>query len=110
MRAEAKEDERADILERRDYLLGKLITSPKRVVDQMPSIVGAQFQGEWALYSCSMLSAALANISITYPETREENLRSMEQLIEIVLSPELRRYDAVRWGEDPLESIDARQK
>ena len=28
MRAEAREDERADILERRDYLLGKLITSP----------------------------------------------------------------------------------
>ncbi len=105
MRAEAKEDERADILERRDYLLGKLITSPKRVVDQMPSIVGAQFQGEWALYSCSMLSAALVNISTTYPETREENMRSMEQLIEIVLSPELRHYDAMRWGEDPLESL-----
>ena len=106
MRAEAREDERTDILERRDYLLGKLITSPQRVVDQMPSIVGAQFQGEWALYSCSMLSVALANISTTYPDTREENLRSMEQLIEIVLSPELRRYDAVRWGEDPLESLD----
>ena len=106
MRAEAKEDERADILERRDYLLGRLITSPKRVIDQMPSIVGAQFQGEWALYSCSMLSAALVNISTTYPETREENMRSMEQLIEIVLSPELRRYDAMRWGEDPLESLD----
>ena len=28
MRAEAREDERTDILERRDYLLGKLITSP----------------------------------------------------------------------------------
>ena len=106
MRAGAREDERADILERRDYLLGKLITSPKRVVDQMPSIVGAQFQGEWALYSCSMLSAALVNISTIYPDTREENLRSMEQLIEIVLSPELRRYDAMRWGEDPLESLD----
>ena len=78
MRAEAREDERADILERRDYLLGKLITSPQRVVDQMPSIVGAQFQGEWALYSCSMLSAALVNISTIYPDTREENLRSME--------------------------------
>ena len=106
MRAEAREDERADILERRDYLWGKLITSPQHVVDQMPSIVGAQFQGEWALYSCSMLSAALANISTTYPDTREENLRSMEQLIEIVLSPELRRYDAVRCGDDPLESLD----
>lgn len=106
MRAEAREDERADILERRDYLLGRLITSPERVIEQMPSMVGAQFQGEWALYSCSMLSAALANISTTYLDTREENLRSMEQLIEIVLSPELRRYDTMRWDEDPLESLD----
>jgi hypothetical protein len=106
MRAEAKEDERADILERRDYLLDKLVTSPKRVIDEMPSAVGTQFQGEWALYSCSMLSAALTNISTTYPDTRDENLRSMEELIEIVLSPELRYYDSMRWGEDPLESLD----
>ncbi len=96
MRAEAMENERADIMGRRDYLLGKLITSPERVIDQMPSIVGAQFQGEWALYSCSMLSAALANISQQYPETRDENIHHIERLIEIVMSPELRRYDATR--------------
>ena len=106
MRAEAMENERADIMGRRDYLLGKLITSPERVIDQMPSIVGAQFQGEWALYSCSMLSAALANITQQYPETRDENTHHIERLIEIVMSPELRRYDAMRWGEDPLETLD----
>ena len=106
MRAEAMENERADIMGRRDYLLGKLITSPERVIDQMPSIVGAQFQGEWALYSCSMLSAALANITLQYPETRNENIHHIERLIEIVMSPELRRYDTMRWGEDPLETLD----
>ena len=100
------EEERTDIIARRDYLQGKLLTSPKRVIDLMPSIVGEQFQGEWALYSCSMLSASLVNISELYPDTRDENLQSISRLIEIVMSPELRRYDAMRWGEDPLESLD----
>ena len=100
------EAEHADIIARRDYLQGKLLTSPKQVIDLMPSIVGEQFQGEWALYSCSMFSASLVNISELYPETCDENLHTIEQLIEIVASPELRRYDAMRWGEDPLESLD----
>ena len=99
-------EERTDIIARRDYLHDKLLTSPKRVIDQMPSLIGKQFQGEWALYSCSMLSASLVNISELYPDTREENLQSISQLIEIVISPELRRYDAMRWGEDPLETLD----
>ncbi len=100
------EEECTDIIARRDYLQSKLLTSPKRVIDLMPSIVGKQFQGEWALYSCSMLSASLVNISELYPDTREENLQSISQLIDIVMSPELRRYDAMRWGEDPLETLD----
>lgn len=100
------EEERTDIISRCDYLKGKLLTSPKRVISLMPSIVGEQFQGEWALYSCSMLSASLVNISELYPDTRDENLQSISQLIEIVISPELRRYDAMRWGEDPLETLD----
>lgn len=100
------EEERTDIIARRDYLQGKLLTSPKHVINLMPAIVGKQFQGEWALYSCSMLSASLVNISELYPDTRDENLQVICQLIEIVMSPELRRYDAMRWGEDPLETLE----
>jgi hypothetical protein len=100
------EKERADIIARRDYLQKKLLTSPQLVIDLMPSAVGEQFQGEWALYSCSMLTASLVNISDIYPDTRKENLLAIEQLIEIVLSPELRHYDAMRWCEDPLENFD----
>lgn len=71
----------------------------------MPSGIGTQFQGEWALYSCSMFSAALVNISQLYPETKEENLQCIDSLIQIVISPEMRYYDAMRWNEDPLESL-----
>ena len=100
------EGEKKEVIERRDYLVGKLVTTPRRVLRAMPSSIGMQFQGEWALYSCSMLSSALVNISHLYPETRQENLLYIDSLISIVQSPELRNYDKVRWGEDPLESLN----
>ena len=100
------ESEKRDILERRNYLVGKLVTTPQDVLNEMPSSIGTQFQGEWALYSCSMLSASLVNISKLYPETQAENIKQIEKLINIVKSPEIRRYDTMRWGEDPLTSLD----
>ena len=99
------EKEKEDILERRNYLVDKLVTSPREVLDEMPAGIGMQFQGEWALYSCSMLSAALVNISQLYPETKEENLQYVDSLIQIVMSPEMRYYDTMRWNEDPLDSL-----
>ena len=99
------ENEKADILERRNYLVDKLVSTPRKVLDEMPAGIGAQFQGEWALYSCSMLSAALVNISRLYPETKEENVQHIDSLIQIVMSPEMRYYDTMRWNEDPLESL-----
>lgn len=101
------ETEKTDILERSRYLRDRLLVSPKEVIDVMPAAVGPQFQGEWALYSCSMYCAALVNISKLYPETREESIPVVDSLIQTVMSPELRHYDAVRWGEDPLESLDS---
>ena len=94
------------MLARRNYLLGKLLVTPEEVLNEMPSAIGVQFQGEWALYSCSMLSAALVDMSKLYPETRQENLQYVDSLIGIVMSPELSYYDYLRWGEDPLESLD----
>ncbi len=100
------ESEKNDITERKNYLVEKLVTSPQNVLNEMPASIGLQFQGEWALYSCSMLSAALVNLSNLYPETKEENISYIDSLINIVLSPEIRYYDTMRWGEDPLESLD----
>ena len=98
--------EEADILRRRDFLMEKVITNPQKLIDRMPSTIGEQFRGEWAMYTCSMFSAALVNIAQWFPETETESKEAIEKLIEIVLSPELRRYDAYRWDEDPLENLD----
>lgn len=101
------ETEKTEILERRNYLLGKINTTPQRLIDKMPAAVGRQFQGEWAIYSLSMLMQALTNIARLYPETREEHIRYADSLITIALAPEIRYYDKMRWFyEDPLESLD----
>lgn len=98
--------EKSALLGRRNYLQEKVITEPQKLIDRMPAAVGPQFQGEWALYSCSMLSASLVNMAQLYPDTREEAVTNIDSLIKIVMSPELRRYDLERWGEDPLMTLD----
>ncbi len=103
------QSEKDDILKRRDYLVEKVITTPHDLISSMPESIGSQFQGEWAMYSCLMLSTSLENIARLYPETREQAMCQIDSIIEIVISPELRQYDAARWGEDPLESLSGNQ-
>lgn len=98
--------EKTDILQRKNWLVKKILVEPRNLLNEMPSQLGLQFQGEWALYSCSMFAKAFANIAILYPEAKQESVDTIDSLIQIVKSPELRLCDKVRWGEDPLESID----
>ena len=101
------EGEKTEILRRRNYLVDKLVSTPEDVLSEMPGSIGSQYQGEWAIYSCSMLSAALVNMSKLYPEEKEQSIENIGKLIDIVVSPEMRQYDANRWKEDPLESLDS---
>ena len=96
------EGERKEIIRRANYLTSKVATSPQEL---LTNGIGAQFQGEWALYSCSMTSAALANIAILYPQNKELSIKFIGQIIDIALSPEIREYDTFRWMEDPMEGI-----
>lgn len=98
--------EKKELLQRKNYLVGKIIVEPRQLINEMPKGIGLQFQGEWALYACSMLTEALTNLAELYPETKEDAVAKLDSLIQIVKSPELRFYDKMRWGEDPLESLD----
>ncbi len=69
------EGERNDILRRRNYLIGKLATTPQKVMEEMPGGMDEQFQGEWAMYSCSMFAVALTNIAKIYPEQKRGIIR-----------------------------------
>ena len=102
------EGEKKEIIKRANYLTSKVATTPQELLDEMASGIGAQFQGEWALYSCSMTTAALANIAILYPQNKDVSLKFMAQMIDIALSPEIREYDTMRWMEDAMDGIDGR--
>ena len=99
------EGEKKEIIRRANYLTSKVITKPQALLDEMPSGIGTQFQGEWALYTCSMTSAALANIAMLYPQNKELSIKFIGQIIDIAMSQEIREYDRLRWREDPLDGI-----
>lgn len=99
------EKEKKEIVRRANYLASKVATSPQQLFDEMPSGIGTQFQGEWALYTCSMTTAALANIAILYPQNKETAIKFIGQIIDIAMSEEIREYDKLRWGEDPMDGI-----
>jgi hypothetical protein len=99
------EGERKEIVHRANYLTSMVCTTPQDLLNEMPSGIGEQFQGEWALYTCSMTSAALANIAILYPQNKELAIKFIGQIIDIAMSEEIREYDKLRWGEDPMDGI-----
>lgn len=103
------EGEKKEIIRRANYLTSKVATTPQRLLDEMPNGIGTQFQGEWALFSCSMTCAALSNIAILYPQNKDLSIKYIGQIIDIAMSEEIREYDRMRWGEDPLDHIYGHQ-
>jgi hypothetical protein len=97
---------KTELLARRDYLLER-VRLQSHAVAGAPAYLDSQFQGEWALVTYSMLASALTNLGFMFPETRSESLQALEELIERVRTPEMRRFDEARWGEDPLASLDS---
>lgn len=97
--------EKSDILERAEWLCNQTITSPNELINKMPSMLGEHFQSEWAIYTCSHLAAALANIIRLYPEQKTKSLERIQQLIDLVQTPEMRNYDTKSWGEDALKTL-----
>lgn len=97
--------EKKEIIRRANYLTSMVCTTPQDLLIEMPSGIGEQFQGEWALYTCSMTSAALANIAILYPQNNELSIKFIGQIIDIAMSEEIREYDRLRWREDPMDGI-----
>ena len=105
LKRSAWEDEKQDIIERASWLCEKVIVEPDRLLKDMPAMLGPNYGGQWAIYSCSMLSAALANISVLYPETKDKCIAKVDKLVEMVLSSAIRHYDTTAWKEDALVTI-----
>lgn len=97
--------EKSDIIERANWLCDRVIVAPNELRKQMPKMLGKHYGCEWAIYSCSMLVAALSNISRLYPEERGQNIEHVDKLIGIILSPEIRWYDTAAWKEDVMKNM-----
>jgi hypothetical protein len=99
------ENERKDIIRRANYLVAEIENGPEQLIQRMPDIIDEQFKEEWAIYSLSMTTKALANMASLFPEKRNFAIEHIEKIIGITLTPAIRHYDKMRWGEDPLDGI-----
>lgn len=93
-----------DILDRRNLLLYYLDNGGFKV-ENMPSFIGKQFKGEWALVTSSMTVAALTNIVFEYPDTREQSLLAIKKIIQLTIN-EQADFDEKKWSEHPLYSLE----
>lgn len=99
-------EEKEDILERANWLCREILVDPESLMNKAPSVIGREYQGEWAIYCCSMLTHALANIAVLYPDKRIKCPELISQMIKIVNTPIIREYDTMQWKEDAIESLD----
>lgn len=102
----AWDEEKDDILERANWLCKEIITDPESLMNKAPSMIGREYQGEWAIYCCSMLTHALANITYLYPDKKAKCPELIAKMIEIVNTPTIREYDTKQWREDAMETLD----
>jgi hypothetical protein len=93
---------RVELTERARYLSARVPMSTA----QMPFYLPDQFRGEWLAVTYSMTAMALANLAFLYPDTVSEAKEVLDRLARAMLEPEAREFDAARWGEDPLRTLD----
>jgi len=99
--------ERKDILGRADWLLKEVsVKDPEQLIRKMPEVIGRQFQGQWAIYACSMTAFALCNVIKLFPDSKAKYLPRLPELIDLVNTPTIRFYDTMWWEEDAMETLD----
>ncbi len=94
---------RPDVLARRAYLLDRLRGDFQ---SQAVTPGSNMIRGEWALGTLSMTAAALCNIGFALPDTRADSLEHLPGLITRAMTPPIREFDRISWGEDPLASLE----
>jgi hypothetical protein len=97
--------EGADLAARRAYLVERLAADP-RVAETMAAPDDGLFRGEWLIGTLSMTAAATTNMAFDDPALRPRAREDVARLLDRALSAGARAFDAQRWGEDPLDSLD----
>lgn len=68
------------------------------------------FRNEWLFGTYQMGAIALLQICKASPERAAEFLPAAERALDELLSPRIRAFDAKKWGEDPLETLETSDK
>jgi hypothetical protein len=63
------------------------------------------FRHEWQFGTYQMAALGLLQACREHPALRSELLPAADRAIEKLLSSEVRRFDSLKWGEDPLDSL-----
>lgn len=101
-----KDEEKRDLTERADWLLSKVLVDPNKLIESMPTVIGRQYQGQWAIYACAMTAVALCNMIRLYPDLRAKYMPRIPELIDMLMTDEIKYYDTMQWREDALKSLD----
>lgn len=94
-----------DLLARRRWLIQNVATD-NFSTNQMPSLLPAIMQQEWAIGTLSMTTGALANLAFLYPETRLESQNAIATMIQRLLREDLASYENYWWGESALTTLE----
>lgn len=103
----ASKKEKDELLRRATWLCNEVIVNkPEELIAKMPDVIGRLYQGEWAIYACSMTACALCNLIRLYPELKDDYIEKVAQLIELTNTPVIRFYDTMWWQEDAMETLE----
>ena len=97
--------ERQPLLEERAYLLRAVARADFGPQD-IPALFPSPFREELAIATLSMTTLALTNLAFLYPETQLESREAVRRMIEAMLTPAIRRYEVLWWGEDALDNLE----
>ncbi len=64
------------------------------------------FSGEWLFGTYMMASMGFGQMALSYPEMKDHYISLMNKCIEKILSPAVKEYDRMSWGEDPIDTLD----
>lgn len=91
----------ADEVERLAYLAHRLDAR------ELPGLApGPPFDGEWLLVEHSFTIAAATNLAFREPARAGARRDEVKRWLEAMLGDDVRAFDAAKWSEDPLASLD----
>ncbi|MCB9760348.1 MAG: hypothetical protein H6739_10970 [Alphaproteobacteria bacterium] len=68
---------------------------------------GALYDGEWWFGTYMMSAMGFGQLALEHPEARDRWIAEMERALERATAKDVRGFDAGKWGEDPLDAVDA---